>query len=199
MAVAQKRRNNKQIRANCLPDPRRLAPPVSFVSKRSFVMPNDNLISATVSAEDVLAIKDAVAVIRGKLPFMLSLSPQERREMAKMGEKSIGFDEKCTLYMNNHADFVPGFVDMAEVARDRALRSQMLEVWSLLNALTLNVDDTLMVVNQDIWMANLAYYQSVREAAKRGRPNAQSIYDDLRTRFPGGGASKAAVAPASAG
>lgn len=160
-------------------------------------MPNDNLISATLGAEDIQAIKDALAVVRGKLPFLVSLSPQERREMVKMGEKSMGFDEKCTLYMGNHAEFVPGFVDPQEVARDRALRSQILEFSSLLNALTQNVDDTLMVVNQDIWMANLAYYQSVREAAKRGRPNAQTLYDDLRSRFPGN-ARSAATAPAAA-
>lgn len=155
-------------------------------------MSNDNLISANISPEDIQAIKDALALVRDKLPFLVSLNPQERREMAKMGEKSIGFDEKCALYMNNHAEFVPGFLDMQEVARDRVLRAQILEFWSTLNALTQRVDDTLMVVNQDIWMANLAYYQSVREAAKRGRPNAQTLYDDLRTRFPGGGATKAA-------
>jgi hypothetical protein len=80
-------------------------------------MPNDNLISASISSEDIQAIKDALALVRDKLPFLLSLNPQERREMAKMGEKSIGFDEKCTLYMNNHSEFVPGFLDMQEVAR----------------------------------------------------------------------------------
>lgn len=161
-------------------------------------MPNDNLISESISAEDIQAVKDALALVRDKLPFLVSLHPQERREMAKMGEKSIGFDEKCTLYMSNHAEFVPGFLDLAEVARDRALRARILEFWSTLNALTQQVDDTLMVVNQDIWMANLAYYQSVREAAKRGRPNAQTLYDDLRTRFPGGGGVKAAPVVADA-
>jgi hypothetical protein len=159
-------------------------------------MSNDNLISASISNDDIQAIKDALALIRGKLPFLVSLSPQDRREMVKMGEKSIGFDEKCTLYMSNHAEFVPGFLDMEEVARDRALRAQILGFWSTLHALTEQVDDTLMVVNQDIWMANLAYYQSVREAAKRGRPNAQTLYEDMRTRFPGNSSAKAA-APAA--
>jgi hypothetical protein len=162
-------------------------------------MPKDNLISATISAEDIQAIKDAIAAIRSKLPFLLSLSPQERRELVKMGEKSIGFDEKCTLYMGNHAEFTPGFVDMSEVARDRALRSQILGFSSLLNTLTQSVDDTLMAVNQDIWMANLAYYHSVHEAAKRGRPNAQTVYDDLRTRFPGSSRAAAASPVAQTG
>ena len=37
----------------------------------------------------------------------------------------------------------------------------------------------------EIWMADLAYYQSVREAKRRGRPGAETIYNDLRPRFPG--------------
>ena len=49
-----------------------------------------------------------------------------------------------------------------------------------------------MVVNSELWMADLAYYQNVRQAAKRGIAGAQAIYDDLKKRFPGrGGAGPA--------
>jgi hypothetical protein len=47
-------------------------------------------------------------------------------------------------------------------------------------------------------MADLAYYQSVREAAHRSRAGAQDIYDDLRQRFPGTRASQATPEPAAA-
>jgi hypothetical protein len=43
----------------------------------------------------------------------VTLSVQERRELLKMGPKSIGFDEKCATYMGNRAEFVPGFVQLA--------------------------------------------------------------------------------------
>lgn len=160
-------------------------------------MSNDNLISATLSEQDAQVIAEAINLIRGKLPFLKSLTPQERLGLTKMGDKSMGFDEKCTLYMSSHNEFVPGFIDADELARDRVLRAQILPVWNMLNALTQNVDDTLMMVNQDIMMANLAFYQNVREAAKRGRPGAQSLFEDLRTRFPGGKRTPATPTPAS--
>jgi len=50
----------------------------------------------------------------------------------------------------------------------------------------------------EVWMADLAYYQSVREAAHRNRAGAQDVYDDLRQRFPGVRASKATPEPATA-
>ena len=62
-----------------------------------------------------------------------------------------------------------------------------------LQTLCETVDDTMMVASSEVWMADLAYYQNVREAAKRGLAGADTIYGDLRQRFPGG--TKAAPAP----
>jgi hypothetical protein len=53
-------------------------------------------------------------------------------------------------------------------------------------------------VSSEVWMADLAYYQSVREAAHRSRAGAQDIYDDLRQRFPGTRTGQAAPEPAAA-
>jgi hypothetical protein len=158
-------------------------------------MPDDNRISAALSAADKQAILDAVATIRSKLPFLVSLTPEERITLPKMSDKSIGFDEKCTSYMTSLPSLVPGFVNVAEVAKDRALRSELADVVRDIVALGTSCDDTLMVVSSEIWMADLTFYQSVRQAAKRGVPGAQAAYDDLSQRFPGGGA-KPAVAPA---
>lgn len=148
-------------------------------------MSNDNRISAVLSDEDVASVQAALATIRGALPFLVTLSGQERRELPRMGPKSMGFDEKVTTYMANRAQFVPGFVDIAEVQKDRALRTQLLRFAAELETLAGSVDDTVQLVSSEVWLADLAYYQSVREAAHRGRDGAQDVYDDLRPRFPG--------------
>lgn len=139
-----------------------------------------------MTAQDITDINAAIQTIRTKLPFLISISNQERKEMAKLGDKSMGFDEKCAAYIGSNPEFLPGFVETAEVNKDRALRGRIMEFFPNLQTLCESVDDTLMVVNGDLWMADLAYYQSVRQAAKRGRAGADTIYNDLRTRFPGG-------------
>jgi hypothetical protein len=161
-------------------------------------MSHDNRISAVLSDEDVATVQGALAAIRGVLPFLVTLSVQERRELPKMGPKSIGFDEKCTTYMGSRAEFVPGFVELAEVQKDRTLRAQLLRFAAELQTLATSVDDTVQLVSSEVWMADLAYYQSVREAAHRSRAGAQDIYDDLRQRFPGIRAGQAAPEPATA-
>ena len=161
-------------------------------------MSSDNRISEELSDEQVTTVQGALATIRGALPFLLTLSAQERRELPRLGPKSVGFDEKCVTYMTNRAQFVPGFVDLAEVQKDRALRSQLLRFAAELQTLAASVDDTLQLVASEVWMADLAYYQSVREAAHRGRDGAQDVYDDLRQRFPGPRGNRAVPEPAAA-
>ena len=46
----------------------------------------DNRISANLSATDRLAVMDAIATIRQKLPFLIDLTTEDRRTMLKMGD-----------------------------------------------------------------------------------------------------------------
>lgn len=149
-------------------------------------MPDDNRISAELTEADKQAVLDAVTLIRSKIPFLLSLTPDERQTLPKMSDKSAAFDDKCATYMDSLPALVPGFVDVNEVKKDRALRAQLTDVAAELIALGRNMDDTMMVVSSELWMANLSFYQSARQAAKRGINGAQAAYEDLSQRFPGG-------------
>ena len=82
-------------------------------------------------------------------------------------------------------NLVPPFVTPVEVDKDRALRLVLAEILREVRKLAEMLDDTLMQVGSEIWMADLTFYQVVRQAAKRDVPGADAIYDDLKIRFPG--------------
>jgi hypothetical protein len=42
-----------------------------------------------------------------------------------------------------------------------------------------------MLVGSEIWMADLSFYQTVKPAARRDVSGADTLYDDLKARFPG--------------
>ena len=151
-------------------------------------MSRDNRLSAALSTASIAAIGQALLAIRGELPFLLSLVPAERKELPRLGEKTF---EKCLHYMQSNPEFLPGFVQVDEVQKDRDLRAQLLRFNADLQSLAQQLDDTLTVLGSEVLMADLAYYQSAREAARRGRPGAEVIYQDLRSRFPGAGAATA--------
>jgi hypothetical protein len=148
-------------------------------------MPNDNRISAVLAPADKTTILQKITDIRALLPFLLNLTVQERKELFKLGDKGLGFDEKCKTYMANNATLVPSYVTVAEVEKDRVLRTAMLDILRELASLQEAVDDTVLTLGSEILMADLSFYQSVRQAAKRGVAGIDVIFNDLQERFPG--------------
>ncbi len=148
-------------------------------------MPNDNRISDTVTPANKLAIMTKITEIKALMPFLFNLTKNERIQLPKLGGASLLFDEQCASYMATAPNLIPPFVEVAEVAKDRALRLVLADVFREVNKLCEALDDTLMQVGSEIWMADLSFYQTVRQAAKRNVFGADAIYDDLKVRFPG--------------
>lgn len=149
------------------------------------VMPTDNRISAVLAPADKTAVLQSIADIKTKLSFLVNLSADERRALPKMSDKTIAFDEKCDSYMTAHPELIPGYVDAAEVTKDRNLRLDLTDVLQQLQQLAEGVSDTVMLAASEAYMADLSFYQNVRQAAQRGVVGADSIYNDLQQRFPG--------------
>jgi hypothetical protein len=148
-------------------------------------MPNDNRVSATVSPTDKTAIMTKLTEIKALLPFLLNLTKDERIQLPKLGPASLAFDEHCAGYMATAPNLIPPFVDAAEVTKDRNLRLVLADLLREAHKLCEMLDDTLLLVGSEIWMADLSFYQTVRQAARRDVPGADAIYDDLKERFPG--------------
>jgi hypothetical protein len=156
-------------------------------------MPSDNQVSAAITDQNVTDILGHIAAIEGLLPFVISRAPGDNNVM--LGEKSVGFDEKCATFMGSNPQFIPGYVTPAEVLKDRALRGQFNKFLPRLNLLAAKAQDTFDVVGNEMMMADLAYYNSTGDAAKRGITSAGDIHDDLATRYPGRSGGKTPQAP----
>jgi len=148
-------------------------------------MPNDNRISAVLAAADKASILTKIGEIRALLPFVLNLTKAERIALPKLGPASLAFDEHCQAYMGSNPNLVPPFVDPGEVNKDRALRTDLADLLREARQLCEEISDTQMVVGSEIWLADLSFYQTVRQAARRDVPGSDAVYDDLKARFPG--------------
>jgi hypothetical protein len=61
-------------------------------------------ITASLSPADIQEIKAALQTIQDKLPFLVTLSPDERRKMLKMGDKSLAFVNNSGGIKGGNAD-----------------------------------------------------------------------------------------------
>jgi hypothetical protein len=148
-------------------------------------MPDDNRISATVSPTDKAAILTKLTEIKALLPFLLNLTKDERIQLPKLGAASLLFDEQCASYMASAPNLVPPYVVPAEVTKDRVLRLTVADILREVKKLLEQLDDSLLLIGSEIWLADLSFYQTVRQAARRNVAGADTVYDDLKERFPG--------------
>ncbi|PSB23913.1 hypothetical protein [Stenomitos frigidus] len=144
-------------------------------------MPYEN-ISATLTPEKLQEIKAAIATIHTNMPFLVSLTPDERRKRVKMGDRSLAFVNNSLNVTQNNAEVVPASFNIAEFNRDYQLAVALTEVLNLLEQLTEKVDDTLMAVGSESMASSLLVYDYVKTAAKHA-PGLKSVADQLGERF----------------
>ena len=126
----------------------------------------DNRISATLSQADRQAVLDAVNTIRTKLPFLIDLSPEERKALPKLGDTGRGFVAQALQVAEQNPDILPRSFDVAEMRKDVELLDALLPVVTAFAQLNELLDDTYTAVGSEAYVAGLFVYQYVRAAGK---------------------------------
>lgn len=159
-------------------------------------MPQKNTISAELKPADKKAVLDSIAQIKKQLGSLLSfnLSPAERQEMPKMGDKTLPFVDKTLSYAGLHPDLKPPYLDLDEAKRDYTLAANLNEIVRELRALHQSVEDALILSGSEAYGAALMFYSSVKGASRSNVGGSRAIYEELSQRFPGGGRKKDAAA-----
>jgi hypothetical protein len=147
-------------------------------------MQNDftTAIPAAVLTQVQTAITQIVTALK---PYLQPLTPQERQDMLKMGDKTVAFVQKTRDYAAQNPAFVPAFVSLPDFKIDADALLGLAPLRQQLESLALDTDSTLMVAGSDAYAEALTIYKNIKFLAENNQPGAQAAYDDLRQRFPG--------------
>ena len=156
----------------------------------------DTPVVVNLTAQQKADILAKAAELAALLSWTIGLSDAERKGMFKLGDKSVGFDQKVISYMTSRPDLVPGYVDMAALAQNRAAREDVGDITRVVGDIWQRLSDTGLKLGNQVFKPELAFYHSAQEAAKHGVNGAQGIVDDLKVRFAGQG-QQPAPAPAA--
>ncbi|MBD2604578.1 hypothetical protein H6G81_08545 [Scytonema hofmannii FACHB-248] len=141
----------------------------------------DNRISANLSASDRLAVMDAIATIRQKLPFLVDLTAEDRKTLPKLGDKSRAFVIKALEVGTQNPDFLPRSFDLDEMRRDIELFEALYPILLSLTQLQELVDDTAVAVGSEAYAAGLMVYNYAKASGKG--TGLDSMVNDLGRRF----------------
>jgi len=154
-------------------------------------MSQANLFALNIPQSDVPEILGAITVLKTKLmPHLKSLIPQDRRELPKMGDKTMGFVQKSYEYSTRHPEFAPPYLDVAALEVDVKAVELLRELSMGIEPINDALNDSLTLAGSEAYQGALLYYGSVKAAAKLHSQGAEAIYNDLSARFPGGSQKK---------
>ena len=141
----------------------------------------DNRISATLSQADRQAVLDAINTIRTKLPFLVDLSPEQRRSLPKMGDKSRAFVAKALAVAQQNSDFLPRSFSVEEFERDVALAEALWPIIVAVTQLHEQLNDTYTEVGSEALTSGLVVYQYGRSSGEGA--SLEGLLDDMGQRF----------------
>ncbi len=138
--------------------------------------------NASITPAAMQKIRDAIGVIRAELPFLIALTPEERKEKVKMGAKSLAFVQDALAAAQNNPQILPGSFSTPDFKSDVDLATQLSEIDDLLQSLAAAVDDTLLETGSEAMIQGLNLYTYVKAAAKT-EAGLRPVEESLGERF----------------
>lgn len=146
----------------------------------------DNLISAEFTQLEIddfnTALDSQTNILAGKV---INLTPEERMRYSRVSYEMIPWVEKCQGYMQTNPTLVPGYIDTAEFDKDMKTRNDLMPLYTRLRSVFESMDDTMLLIGNDVYNNCIAFYRAVKAAAQANVPGSTSIYEDLAQQFPG--------------
>lgn len=146
-------------------------------------------INVSVPAADVQAVKDAIALILSKLPFLITLTVAERRSTFKAGPDSVFFLQAALTAALDNPDILPGSFGTAEFKNDVDLFAQLTELGIMIASLASQIDDTRLAVGGEAMQQATQVYTYAKTAA-RTTPGLKPVAEQLGGRFKKAGKPK---------
>ena len=155
----------------------------------------NNRVSASIDEGTLKEVKDALALINSKLPFLIGLKPEERQSIPKISEVNKVFTADAIVAIKNNGNLLPAYLSVDEISKDYKLYEQLDEVVSLSQQLTEKLSDTQMMAGSEAYVSALTAYRLFEAASNAGLPGTDTIYDQLKQRFAQQGSNQQAATP----
>jgi hypothetical protein len=148
-------------------------------------MSQENLVSIVIPADKLTAIQTNINALSTSLEnyLLFNLTPSDRLELSKMGDKTIAFVQKSLEYAESNPTLVPEYLDITEAKKDFALTQELNNILKQISTLQRAIEDTTMVAGSEAYNASLVFYNSVKGASRVNVPGSEAVYNDLQQRF----------------
>lgn len=146
---------------------------------RSKVVPNR--ISTVMSEEDVTTVLAGLLAAKARMPFLVGLTDEERRELPRVGDRDRAFIDKAYEVAGKVAAYLPASFNLEEMRRDVALMDALSPIILEVSQLAQKLADTYTLAASEAYAAALLIYRYAKDA--KGIEGLDKALDDLGQRF----------------
>jgi hypothetical protein len=104
------------------------------------------------------------------------LTGAERRELPKMGEKTIAFVEKAYDFTRQNPALIPSYLEVDAFGVDFSGANGHWMLLNMVRQLEEGIGDTEMTAGSEAYRAALVFYKSVKMAAAQDISGAKAVY-----------------------
>lgn len=140
-----------------------------------------NKVNAEINETAKKEILDALHSIEKKLPFLIALTPEERREIPKMGAKSQSFVENALEIGTQNEEILPRYFKVEDLKKDMALIRSLSSVHLAVSQLNQKLDDTIMSAGSEAYLAALVVYRSLQNMPSGA--GLDEAFEELKKHF----------------
>jgi hypothetical protein len=152
-------------------------------------MPKTNKVSVVFTDVQKEIALEKIAEAKAAMPFLISLTTEERKRSQIMGPKSLDYVRQCLEGAKAFPDELKKSFDTAEMEKDYEILSHLLGVQIACQEVMELINDTLTASGIEALEAANEVYASLKLSAK-GNASVKGMVDKISERFKGQGKSK---------
>ena len=119
-------------------------------------------------------------------PYLVTLSQAERQTLVEMRADYFKFIEASYGLAIENPEMLPGFFETMTFGEDFSIAQELLKFAAALNQLRDNISGMEMAAGNYGFQAALAFYNTIKIAARHDIPGARMIYEKLKPKRPSG-------------
>ncbi|MBS3770712.1 MAG: hypothetical protein V5A51_10005 [Bacteroidales bacterium] len=136
-----------------------------------------------MSDDRLKRIWDNLKGITDEMPFLIDMTPEERRSRSVMNSARKPFVEKTIAYGEKDPRIVPNYLDIEEMKKSMKLYEQLVELGAEFKRVGEGLSDTAAAIGENLWTGGLSIYDSSKTASRNGVPGIDSVLNDLKAFF----------------
>ena len=128
-----------------------------------------NLISTSISEENMKEIMDAIDKIDKLLPDLVNLSSEQLSALPKVGSSTIEFVYETLELVDKYPMLIPQDVEVPEIRKDAELIEAINKILKPLKKLVRRLEDSAALAGSEAYLPSIAIYNAVITDSRRNR------------------------------